>query len=370
MNNEERIREYIPFTGEKEVEKAGEVIRNGWVSPSGSQVEKLEEKMCDFTGAKYATATDSGTAALHLAIEALNLSPKDEVIIPDFTYGSTGLAVTSSGVTPKIVDIERSKLGVDPESVRKHVNPDTKAILVAHMFGKISEMDRIQDIADEHNLYLIEDAAQSMGACLHGQQAGSIGDIGCFSFAWSKNITTGKGGMVVTSNKELHQRIKKISNYGRAPDSRYEFSKAVSFNYRMDNIRAAIGVAQLERFNDIIERKREIFKQYREELDNIKEIDILPPEKREGSESVPTIFGFYTNERNELNSYLEKRGIETRKFFPPLHEMPAFSSFVDKDYPVSEKVAAEGIALPSHPKIGENEINHIANEVKNFFKNI
>ncbi len=365
----EKIPEYIPSVGKDEASAAASAVEDGWISPLGPEVNELEERICELTQTSYGTATDSGTAALHLAIEALDLSPEDEIIIPDFTYGATGLAVTSSRVEPVIADVERSTLGLDPDSVEEQISSNTKAILVAHMFGRVADMERIMEIAEEHELYVIEDAAQAIGASLHGEKAGSIGDIGCFSFAWSKNITTGKGGMVVTDDQNLAEKVQKLADYGRASEERFIFDEKIGYNYLMDNIRAKIGKVQLNRFEDILEQKKEIFSFYRSELEDLDKIEFLDIEKRNNSRSVPTLFGIYVEERDLLRSWLEDRNVGTRKFFPPLHEMPAFSSYSDSSYPVAEEVASKGLTLPSHPDLSKNELDHIVDSVREFYEN-
>lgn len=366
-DDKDRISEYIPMLGSEEIEAVSEVINDGWLSPKGQRVKDLERKICQFAGTNYSTATDSGTAALHLSVESLDLSSEDEVIIPDFTYGSTGLAVTNSRVKPVIVDSERSYLGIDPEIIKNKISPNTKAIIVTHMLGNVADMRAIKEIAEDHNLFLIEDAAQSMGASFQGNPAGSIGDIGCFSFAWSKNITTGKGGAAITDRPGLAEKIEKISDYGRNPEKRFSFEENVGYNYKIDNIRAAIGLIQLNKFREIVDRKNKIFSYYKKELDPIPQIQFPPNEKRRNSESVPSMFALFVQDRDSLHTCLKKNNIDARPFFPPLHEMPAFSKYAEEEYPVTEDITSKGVILPSHPGLRRRDIEKVVRSIKDFY---
>ncbi len=367
MARESRIDEHLPSVGKKEADAVERVLEDGWISQEGDEVEKLEKKICELTGAEHAVATDSGTAALHLAVQSL-VEPGDEVVIPDFTYGSTGLSVTVSEATPKIVDIKRSNLGMDPDSLKKHLGPETRTVMVAHLFGRVAEMEGIMEIADEQDIPVIEDASQALGASLHGNQAGSMGEIGCFSFGWSKNVTTGKGGALVTDNDELAAKIRQMANLGRPEGERDVFARPEGYNYRLDNIRAAIGNVQLEKLEDTLERKREIFGRYRSELGSLEAVELLPLEKRENSRDSPWMFGLFTDERDGLQAWLRERGIETRKFFPPLHEMPAFPDSKKASFPVTEDVSSHGLALPGYPRLEDGDVSRITEEIRNFFE--
>lgn len=354
------VPEYSPKIGEREAEVAKKTVSSGWISPAGKKTKELEDRFEDFIG-RSAIAVDSGTAALHLALEALNLPDGSEVVVPDLTYGATGLAVLEAGMKPVLGDIETDTYGIDPGSLSDCITPSTEAVIVVHMYGRPAKMDEIMEITSKNDLKVVEDAALALGAEYRGEKVGSIGDISCFSFAWNKNITTGKGGMVF-ADEEYIERLRSLADYGRGKNERFEFEE-VGYNYLMDNIRASIGIEQFKRLDDIFERKREIFKLYRDELEGV-EVEI-PDEDREFVKSTPTGFYVLTDRKEELKDFLHENGVGCRDIFKPLNRMELFPA---GDFRVSEKVADRGLVLPSHPDLSREEVTYVTSKVKEFFQ--
>jgi perosamine synthetase len=353
------VPEYLPKLGDREAEAAKEAISSGWISPSGKEVERFEEKFTEFMGSGASVAVDSGTAALHLAIESLDLSEDSDIIVPDLTYGATGLAVKEAGMNPVLADIEAETLGIDPQQIEENLTPETEAVIVVHMYGRPAKMDEIMEMAEKHDLKVIEDAALSLGAEYKGEKTGSIGDIGCFSFAWNKNMTTGKGGMVFSSSEDMSQ-VRKLADYGREEGKRFEFS-STGYNYLMDNIRASVGLEQFERLPEIFERKEEIFDFYQKNL----EVKGGLKEKREFVESTPTAFYILTDRKEGLKKHLEEHGIGCRDIFKPLNRMEVFP---DGNYKVSEDIGDKGLVLPSHPDLSQEQLSYVVEKINDFFE--
>lgn len=352
------VPEYLPNLGDKEAEAVRDAISSGWISSSGENVEALERKFSKFMGGGSSVAVDSGTAALHLAIKSLEIPEGSDIIVPNLTYGATGIAVKEAGMKPVLADIEPETLGIDPQEIKRNLTPETEAVIVVHMYGRPAKMDEIMEIAEKHDLKVIEDAALALGAEYKGQKAGSIGDIGCFSFGWSKNITTGKGGMVFSSSEDM-SKVRKLADYGREEGERFRFSET-GYNFLMDNIRASIGIEQLNRLQKTFERKQEIFEFYREEL----EVEEKMEEGREFVSTAPTAFYIFTDRRDELKKYLQEHDIGSKIIFRPLNLMDAFP---DGEFKVSEEVGDKGLVLPYYPDISSEQLDYVVKTVNEFF---
>lgn len=350
-----RIPEYLPFLEDEEGRAARKTVDSGMISPSGEKVNTLEKKFSEILKVEHCVAVDSGTAALHTALESLDLNREGKVIVPCHTYGSTALAVKQAGMETVLVDVEEETLGLDPEKVEEKIDGDTEAIIVAHLMGRAADMEEINRIAEENNVKVIEDAAQALGREYNGEKLGTLGDVGCFSFAWNKNITTGKGGLVATNDREIAEESLKFSDYGINPGKRFEVEKT-GYNYRMDNIRAAIGLKQLEKLEKILEEKRRISKMYRQELGDT---DVAPAET-DGSGA----FYILSGERDRLQDKLEEKGIGSRKLFPPLNRMKPFKQ--DSDFPVSEKLSRKGLVLPNYPEMSNQDVKEVCDTVKEY----
>ncbi|NQV08592.1 DegT/DnrJ/EryC1/StrS family aminotransferase, partial [Candidatus Woesearchaeota archaeon] len=254
------MRKFIPVAEPvlegNELKYVTECVKTGWISSAGKFVKKFEEKFSKYCDCKYGVAVSNGTTALHLALVALGIKKGDEVIVPNFTFVATANAVVYVGGVPVFVDADKETWNIDVDKIEEKITSKTKAIIPVNIYGHPCDMNKIMDIAKKHNLYVIEDCAESHGAEYNGEKTGSFGDISCFSFYGNKIITTGEGGMCVTNNKELAEKMSMLKDHGMKPERRY-WHETIGFNYRMTNIQAAIGLAQLENINKFIETKRE-----------------------------------------------------------------------------------------------------------------
>jgi perosamine synthetase len=356
-----------PEIGEEELKNVVEAVKSGWVSSRGKFIEEFENSFAKYIGVKYGVATSNGTAALHLALAALNIGEGDEVIVPDLTFAATINSVIYVGAKPVIVDVNPDYWCIDPDKLEKAITPNTKAIIPVHLYGHPCDMDAIMEIASKHNLYVVEDAAEAHGAEYKGRKVGSFGHISCFSFYGNKIITTGEGGMCLTNDRELAEKIRILRDHGMNPVKRY-WHDVVGFNYRMTNLQAALGLAQLSKIERFIEKKREIAKIYADELSSIEGI-VLHPEMP-WARCVYWLYSILIDEgkvkatRDKLAEKLEKDGIETRNFFYPLHEMPIYRKYADFTYPTSSKISKQGLNLPSSVKLSEEDVKYIAQKIK------
>jgi perosamine synthetase len=356
-----------PALGKEELDNAMEAVRSGWISSKGKFIPEFEKKFARYCGVKYGVATSSGTTALHLALKALEIGKGDEVIVPTLTFIATANAITYCNAKPIFVDSHPDYWCLNPEKIEKKITKKTKAIIPVHLYGHPCDMDLITDIAKDHDLLLIEDAAEAHGAEYKGKKVGSFGDINCFSFYGNKIITTGEGGMCLTNDEELAKKMRILRDHGMNPRKRY-WHDIVGFNYRMTNVQAAIGVAQLEKMNGFVKKKRRIAEWYKERLKELEEKKFikLHPEMKWAK----CVYWMYSillenkcrTSRNELAKKLDKRGIETRPFFNPIHRMPPYRT--NERLPIAEKLSQKGINLPSGLDLSENEINSIADIIK------
>lgn len=349
-----------PNIGKLEKEYVLRALESGYVSSAGPLVGEFEERFAAYVGAKYAVATASGTAALHLALRLLGLGPGDEVIVPALTFIATINPVVYVGATPVVVDVDPQTWNIDPEEVEKAVTSRTRAIIPVHLYGNPADMDRLTGIARRYGLFVVEDAAEAVGATYKGRHVGTFGDIGIFSFNGNKIITTGGGGMLVTNNSVLAERARLLVNQGRASSSfEYEHIE-IGYNYRLTNIQAALGLAQLERLEEFLTRKRKFAALYREVLG--KEGGITWQEELPGAESSWWLFAVQVNpnrfwlDRDALIPKMQEAGIQVRPVFLPLSRQPAYRSYRFKTCSVAEKLHAQGLCLPSATFLKEEEI--------------
>ncbi|EIM64656.1 aminotransferase class I/II-fold pyridoxal phosphate-dependent enzyme [Desulfobacter postgatei] len=360
-----------PNLGDKELKYVSECILTGWVSSAGKYVTRFEQMFAEFCGTEFGISSSSGTTALHLSLLALGIGPGDEVIVPSFTFISTANAVVYTGATPVFVDSESTTWNIDPQKIEQAITSRTKAIIPVHIYGHPAEMFPILEIADKYNLAVIEDAAEAHGALYEGRKTGSLGDMGIFSFYGNKIITTGEGGMVVTDNKELADKIRILRDHGMDPQKRYHHS-VLGYNYRMTNIQAALGVGQMERIDQIIEQKCTNAFFYTEELKNIPGLT-LPPNAK-WARNIYWLYSILVDEKEfgisavELGERLKIKSIETRPLFPPIHQQPIYDT--KQILPVCEKISKSGLSLPSSANIRKNEIHRIAWEIKKIQKSI
>lgn len=347
-----------PLLDGRERDYVLDCLEGNWVSSLGRYLPLFEERFSTYCGASYGVACSSGTAALHLALEALEIGPGDEVIIPDFTLIVSANVVCLTGATPVPVDVEPDTWCIDPQQIDDKITPRTKAIMAVHMYGHPGDMGAIMAIARRRGIYVIEDCAQAHGAEVYGRRVGSIGDVGAFSFYGNKIITTGEGGMVVTNDAAIAERAALLRN--QAFEQERFVHRAVGFNYRMTNIQAAIGLAQCEQLDRKVARKIEMARLYRELL---KGCDCLQlPVCRPWAKNVYWMFGLLLKPSfgpgvAEVRQMLAQRGVDTRSFFVPMHRQPIYQGNCRRGpdlrglYPVSDDLAARGFYLPSGPTL-------------------
>lgn len=346
-----------------EIDYVVDALQSTWIS-GGEYVDRFEENFAGLIGTEYALTASNGTTALHLALLALEIGPGDEVIVPDFTFVACGNTVLYTGARPVYVDIDPNTWCIDPEQVEKAINEKTKAIIPVHLYGNVCEMDALTKIAAKNNLYIIEDVAEAMFSKYKGRYAGSFGDISCFSFQATKTITMGEGGAVLTNDKKLIDRMKILRSHGMREGKRY-WHDVIGYNYRLTNMQAALGCAQLEKKDHLINEKLRIYKRYMENLSDIEGIKLqyIPPEVE------PVIWAvalkiepdYFKGNRDFLISELLKRGIETRPGFYPFSVMPMYDA---TSLPVSESIGNSVLSLPSFPSISNIEIDFICEQLK------
>ncbi len=354
-----------PLLNGNELKYVQDCIKTGWISSRGKYVEEFEKKFSKYCGCRSGVAVNSGTTALHLALASLGIKKGDEVIIPSFTMISTAGAVVYTGARPVLVDAESKTWNINPDKIEEKITRNTKAIVPVHIYGHPCEMDKIVDIAKDHDLYVIEDAAESHGAEYRGRKTGGLGDIGCFSFYGNKILTTGEGGMLVTNNEEVAETAKLLRDMDFDKRRPYKYIK-IGFSYRMSNVQAAIGLAQLERVDKLVKIRIKNAKIYNSLLSDVKGIT-LPPEM----DYVKNVYWMYSIliekdfkvTRDELAKILGAKGIMTRRFFFPMHKQPIFSRMFSGRYPVSEELSKKGINLPSAATLKADDVKYVVNSV-------
>lgn len=362
-----------PDIDEAELKNVIAAVKSGWVSSKGPFIEEFEAKFSKYIGLKYGVATSNGTTALHLALIALEVKPEDEVIVPTLTFASVANVVIYVGAKPVFVDSHPDYWCIDPSKVEEKITKKTKAIIPVHLYGHPCDMSSIMKTAKDHDLYVIEDCAEAHGAEYKGRKVGTFGDIACFSFYGNKIITTGEGGMCLTNNEELAQKIRVFRDHGMDTTKRY-WHEVIGFNYRMTNLQAALGVAQLEKIDNFIEKKRKIAKIYNSFLKNVQGISLHP--EMSWAKNVYWLYSILINSkkygisRDGLIDKLAENDVETRRFFYPIHIMPPYRKYaVNCQFPIAEKLSSDGINLPSSVKLTREEIREVTSFIKPFTAN-
>ncbi len=353
---------YEPVLGEKEKEYVLDCVDSTWISSLGKYVERFEKEFASFSQASNGVAVANGTVALQLALAALKIGPGDEVLIPDLTFVATANAVKYMGAEPVLLPSEEATWNIDVTKIKQFITPKTKAIIPVHLYGHPCDMDPIMEIAQEHNLKVIEDAAEAHGAEYKGKKVGSFGDIACFSFYGNKIITTGEGGICLSNNSELADHMRFLKDHAMDPQKRY-WHPEIGFNFRMTNIQAALGVAQLERIDSILAKKREHAKLYRDLLSEIPNITIQP--EADYAKSVfwmhsALITEQFPRSRDDLAAYLKQNQIDSRPFFYPISSLPPYKRQTDE---TTGRLARQGINLPSATNLTDESIRTICSSI-------
>ena len=357
-----------PDIGELEERYVLDAVRSGWVSSAGEYIARFERGFAEYCGAHNAVAVANGTAALHVALVARGIGPGDEVIIPDLTFAATAAAVVHAGATPVLVDVDSESWCIDAELAREAVTDRTKAIIPVHLFGMPAPMTALGEVAKDAGLFVLEDAAEAHGARIGAQRVGSMGEAAAFSFYGNKIITTGEGGCVLTQDAQLAQRVRLLVNHGMSPTHRY-FHSEVGFNYRMTNLQAALGCAQLERIDLFLAKKAEVLGWYRDDLASSGWR--LNPERLDATPVCWLVVGqsprpWLPAEQAQAVSRLAEQGIESRPFFVPMHQLPPYSSsrLFKRDRSVAAEVASRGLCLPSSTNLTRDDVRRIANAMR------
>lgn len=358
-----------PLLDERALAYVEEAMRTGWISSEGRFISEFERAWAAYCGVAHGVTVCNGTAALEVAMQALALPPGSEVIVPSFTIISCVAAILRSGCRPVLVDCEPDTWCLDVAEVERKITERTRAIMPVHMYGHMAEMNPLMELAQRYGLMVIEDAAEAHGAEYHGRRAGGIGALGCFSFYANKIVTTGEGGMVVTADPELAERLRSLRNLGFRRDRRFLHTE-LGHNFRMTNLQAAIGLAQVERIEDHVERKRKMAALYSERLRDVQ--DLYLPVERPGVKNVYWMYGIVLGDDIAMDAAalaggLREKGVDTRPFFLGMHEQPVLHErglFVGEKYPVTEHLARRGLYLPSGLGISEAEIDQVSAAVR------
>lgn len=360
-----RIPVYKPSLTGNEKKYVDDCLDTSWISSKGKYNTMFAEQFSKYIGVEYGTTVVNGTLALHLALLALGIGSGDEVIVPSFTYIASANAVKYTGAEVVFADSKEDSWQLDPNDVIHRITPRTKAIMPVHLYGHPCDMDAIMEIAKKHRLFVIEDCAEAIGSEYKGKKVGAFGDIAAFSFFGNKTITCGEGGMVLTNDKTLIERATHLKGQGLAAHREY-WHDIIGYNYRMTNIAAAIGLAQLEQVDSFIDRKIRIAEIYRENLAG------LPVKVHTSVGDVKHTYWMVSivcdniNDRDSLREHLKVVEIETRPTFFPVHMMPMYADKYQK-LPVAEKIGWSGMNLPSFPSLKDEEVLYICDSIKKFF---
>jgi perosamine synthetase len=357
-----------PLLTEVDYASVMDALRSGWISGAGPQIEAFESRWAAYCGRRHGIALANGTVALQVAVALLDLQPGDEVIMPTFTIISCALPVVLAGATPVLVDAEPQTWTMNVNQVEARISARTRALMPVHVYGHPVDMDPLLQLAERYNLPIIEDAAEAHGAEYRGRRAGSFGTSSCFSFYANKLITTGEGGMLLVDDDGLAERARRLRNLGFQPGRRFLHAE-LGFNFRLTNLQAALGVTQIDRIDAIVERKRRMGQAYTERLSEMAGLTLQV--QQPWAKSVYWMYGLVVGEETgfhagEFARRLADRGVETRPFFLGMHEQPALRArglFEDESYPVAERIARQGLYLPSGLSLEESQIDRVCQAV-------
>jgi perosamine synthetase len=356
-----------PSIGEAEAEYLRQCVEDNWVAAKGRFVREFEQLFADVHGYPAAVSTTNGTAALHLALLELDIGPGDEVLLPALTFVASANAIRYVGATPVFVDVDPLTYAIDPACAASMVNERTRALLAVHLYGHPADMDALTELAQRHGLAVVEDATEALGSRYRGRLCGTLGDVGCFSFNGNKLITAGGGGMVLASDPERLEHIRHLSLQSRVPGTLEYQHDETGFNYALSNLHAAVGLAQLERLEDLLRRRRALARRYAAGLAEIPGLTFCSEAPWAQSNfwltSVLVDTESYGRSREQLMHALNDSGIESRPFFAPLPDIGAYRSQTPVDIPVARRLHAQGLSLPSSASLEDGEQNRVIAEL-------
>jgi len=356
-----------PSLGKKELEYVVDCLESTWISSAGKYVDRFEHAFAQVAGTKHAITCSNGTVALHLALVALGLRPDDEVLVPTLTFVACANAVVYCGGKPVFVDVDRDIWSIDAAKLESQITAKTRGIIAVHLRGHPADMDAIVGIARRHGLFVIEDAAQAHGAQVRGKPVGSLADIATFSFYGNKMITTGEGGMITTDDDDLAKQIRLLKNQGMTKEHRY-WHPVVGYNYRLTNVQAAIGLAQIERLDDLLARHREVASWYQEELRGLRGVRWQQQKdwaRHAWWQFVVILDAEFGADRNGVIERLQLNGVDARRLYYPLHQQPIYGeSARNCQYPVADYLAGRGVCLPTWSGLKREDVQYVCEQLR------
>ncbi len=370
------MKQRVPISGpwitEREIAYVTDAVTNAWYGSHAMYHERFEKAFAEYVGTRHAVCLPSCTSAIHLALAALGVGEGDEVVVPDVTWIATAAPIEYVGATPVFADIDANSWCLSADAFASVVTPRTKAVIVVDLYGNMPAMNAIRDVANQHDIAIVEDAAEAHGSAYEGHPAGSLGDMGVFSFHGSKTMTTGEGGMLVTDRTDLFERVMFLRDHGRSPGDRHFFNREVAFKYKMSSMQAALGLAQVERLDELVAKKRQIFSWYRDRLEELPEITLNheAPNVRNTYWMVSAVMhkslGLKKTQWIEL---LAEQHIDCRPFFHPLSSLPAFegrpqAKAAAARNAVSYEVSPWGLNLPSGLTLDEATVQRVCDAVR------
>lgn len=364
-----KVNQFDPYLGEDEILQVSKVIRANWIT-EGEQTEQFQDMLKSYCHVKHAILLPNGTLALYVAMMILGIGPGDEVIVPDFTFIGSATAVLLTGAKPVFVDVNLNDFNINIKNLEDSITSKTKAIMPVHIYGQAADMAGVMRVAKQHNLKVVEDAAQGMGVTFGSQHAGAIGDVGCLSFYADKTITMGEGGALLTQNDELADKCLYFKNQGRLKRGSF-IHPHLGFNFRVTDLQAAIGVAQMKQLALFMDRKSEIERLYKRNLKEVGEVRF--PFVTNAGSRVPFRINILVQDPEALQKYLTEKDIGIRRFFYPLHRQPCFDgsdAVKQLSYPHSEELFARGLSLPSGVGLKDEQIKYVCSNIKQFYTSV
>ncbi len=365
-----KIPQFMPWVGQEEYKAISSCFEINWIT-EGPKAQEFSEKLLELIGAKYGVFAPNGTLGLYLALRGVKIGQGDEVIVPDFTFIASANAVEMTGAKPVFVDVNRRNFQIDLSNADRLVTSKTKAIMPVHIYGTVANMDSVIEFAKKHKLMIVEDAAQAIGVHYKGKHAGTFGDVGVFSFFADKTITTGEGAFIVTNNECTYNKLLYLRNQGRINRGTFVHPE-LGYNFRMTDIQCAIGLVQLSKLKEIVNRKLLIKEMYEDFLSDIAQITLMKPEDE--AEWIPFRVGILCEKAHELMEFLKTKEIEPRTFFFPLHRQPCYVNLYDdpkqKDdanFPNAVYGYEHGVCLPTFPTITKSQIKYICDTIREFY---
>lgn len=368
VNDAGRINQMEPWIGEEEKRALVEYLDSGGWLTEFRKTREFERMIADYTGSKYASVVKDGTISLIIALMALEIGKEDEVIVPDYTMIASANAIVLAGAKPILVDIDPENLCLDLDLAEEAITPKTKAIMFVSINGRCPDMNRVLALARKHNVFLIEDAAQSLGSRYQGKHLGTFGDVGSFSFSHPKIITTGQGGALVTDDEKLFSRISKIKDFGRLRGG-VDYHEIMGLNAKFTDLQAVIGIEQMKKLDWRIRRKKEICKLYHDRLQDIEQIKFIDTNLEDCS---PWFIDVLVNEepvRDELATFLNEKGIGSRPFYPAIHTQPPYSH-INGNFKNSEYISQRGLWLPSSSFLTNEDVERVCEGIRDYFRGV